>query len=361
MGVVVLAGPTLDRAMGLIRVGRLSTTPIDLAELAPRTCVSRPKDLAPIASAAPQDLADLLSPQGAEPVHVFVASAAEAHACKQVKHHVLSSSLPSDSFMRLCDDVLVPSWPLYYVLRCARLKRLSDRLKLGMELCGRYAHLVAGDETTPTFYREANKTGELVSQHRNPRIKQATTVKEIASFCSLSKRIAGLRPAQEAAAFLLDGSASPNESVLGLMMNLPCRKGGYGFGSVSLNPDVPVKSELRHLVNVDTYQPDCYLEAIETDLEFQSFENHLGRRALVRDASRRNDIQTLGIEVKDVTWDTVSHLDKLDLLARQLAHKEQLLGAKGEAAHRRAIEHPDNVAARRTRLMELLPAWPYEQ
>ena len=263
--------------------------------------------------------------------------------------------------MRLCDDVLVPSWPLYYVLRCADLKRLSDRLKLGMELCGRYAHLVAGDETTTTFYREANKTGDLVSQYQNPHIEQATTVGEIGMFCSLAKHIAGLRPAHEAATFLIDGSASPNESVLSLMMSLPCRKGGYGFGDVSLNPKVSVKPELRHLVNADTYHPDCYLEAIDTDLEFQSFENHLGRESLVRDASRRNDIQALGIEVKDVTWETVSHLDRLDLLAMQLIHKEQLLGIRGAAAHRRAVTHPDNVAARRARLTELLPPWPYER
>ena len=361
MGVVILAGPTLDKALGLVRIGRLSAEPVDLTQLAPGECVSHPKDLSPIADAAPDDLANLLSLQGGEPVHVFVARAKEAHACKQIKHHVLSSALPAGSFMQLCDGVLVPSWPLYFVLRCSDLKSLSSRLKLGMELCGSYAHLVVGDETTPTFFREANKTGDLVSHYRNPRITPVTNAEEINAFCSLLRRVAGLRLAQEAAALLVDGSASPNESVLGLMMSLPCRKGGYGFDGVSLNPKVPVKPELRHLVNADTYHPDCYLDAIETDLEFQSFENHLGRKALVHDASRRNDIQALGIEVKDVTWDTISRLDKLDQLAFQLIHKEQERNVKGAAAHRRAMEHPDHVAVRRTRLAELLPPWPYEQ
>ena len=358
---VILAGHTLDRVLGLVRLGRLQTQPVEMRQLLPSQCVTRAEELLSRAESVPSDLATLIDPRGASPVHLYVSRAREVYASSRIVFHVLSSVLPDGAFLQLCDGIIVPSWPLYYVLRCSKLGSLSQRLKLGMELCGSYSHLVVGDESTGCFYREVNKTGDLVSDYRNPRIAPALSVEELISFLSQSRYLRGVSPAREASKLLLNGSASPSETLLALMMSLPCNKGGYGFAHVELNPAVPVPPEMLHLTSTDLYHPDCFLPNIKVDLESQSYENHLGRKALIHDASRRNDIQTLGIEVKDVTWDTTSHLDKLDRLALQLIHKEKELGIKGAAAHERKVKHPDNQAKRKIRLSELLPPWPYEE
>ncbi|MBQ9007353.1 MAG: hypothetical protein IJ092_13445 [Atopobiaceae bacterium] len=357
----ILAGPTLDKALGLVRLGRLQARPISMQQLLPGQCVTRKEELLSLAESAPSDLAPLINPQKGTAVHLYVSRAKEVYASKRIVFHVLSSLLPAGAFLQLCEGVLVPSWPLYYAQRCSALDTLSQRLKLGMELCGSYSHLVAGDESTSCFYREANSTGKLVADYRNPRIVPACSVEDLSLFLSQAYYLRGGAPARFAAKLLLDGSASPSETLLALMISLPYKEGGYGFKDVELNPAVPIPPETLHLTSTDLYHPDCYLPAIQVDLESQSYENHLGRKALVRDASRRNDIQTLGIEVKDVTWDTVSHLDKLDRLALQLIHKEKELGVKGAASHEGKVKQPDNKARRKLRLGELLPPWPYEQ
>ena len=358
---IVLAGPTMDKALGLVRLGRLKVSPTNVCQLLPGECATRQEELLSVLGSVPSDLANLLDPRLPAPVHLYVSRASGGFSSKKVSFHVLSSPLPLGAFSQLCEGVLVPSWPLYYVLRCAKMKSLSGRLKLGMKLCGSYAHLVPGDESTDWFYREPNKKGKLEVVYHNPRIRPAMSVNEVASFLSSVRYLRGSKSAREAVRLLTDGAASPAEAVLGLMMGLPCKEGGYGFKGIELNPKAPVPQELRSLVSAETYHPDCYLPTIEVDLEMQSYENHSGKRALVHDASRRNDIQTLGIEVRDVTWDCVSHLDKFDKLALQLVQREKERGIAGAFEHGREIKHPDNRAKRRVRLNELLPPWPYEK
>ena len=144
------------------------------------------------------------------------------------------------------------------------------------------------------------------------------------------------------------------------MTSLPCEKGGYGFSDLVLNPRIEVKSAERHLTRTDSYHPDGYLRRLNTDLEYESDEFHVGSAAVARDKARRNDIQALGIEVKDVTWEMLSHIESLDLLFEQLLDKEFKLGFDKGRRHLRKVHHPDNQSLRKTRLQELLPPWPYE-
>ena len=82
---------------------------------------------------------------------------------------------------------------------------------------------------------------------------------------------------------------------------------------------------------------------------------------MARDKARRNDIQALGIEVKDVTWEMLSHVGSLDLLFEQLLEKEYAKGFDLQRRHRRKVRNPDNKAKRIVRLGELLPPLPYEE
>ena len=253
-----------------------------------------------------------------------------------VTHHLCRVPLPPESILLLCPRVLVPSWPLYYALRCRDMPCLSDRLLLGMELCGSYSHLIVGDQTTATF---------------SPRIPMATTRQELTTFLKQAHGVRGTRSALEALSYVLDGSSSPGESILALMATLPCKKGGYGFKELELNPKVEVKAEQRHLTRADSYHPDGYLRYLMTDLEYESNESHTSSTAIARDKARRNDIQALGIndiqalgiEVKDVTWEMLSHIESLDLLFEQLLDKEHRMGQHSP----KCVSHDNRAPFRR--------------
>lgn len=330
---VILAGPTLDRALALVRLGLLDIKPMEAFELTRNSCSGTASQLALIRRTAPAELVPLLTPSEEEPVHLLVTNERDMHTGLVVQH-LCRTALPDGSFVELCPGVLAPSWPLYYAMRCRKLPRLSDRLLLGMELCGTYTHLVIGDQSTSTFFRQPSrqKDGSLLVRYDSPRIFAATSRQELTSFLGKTQRFRGARPASEALKYVLDGSSSPGESILALMASLPCKQGGYGFTDLELNPRVEVKSDQQHLTRTDSYHPDGYLRLLKTDLEYESSDHHTGANAVARDKARRNDIQALGIEVKDVTWEMLSHLESLDLLFEQLLDKERRMGLDKKAS-----------------------------
>ena len=356
---IVLAGPTLDRALALVRFGLITATPFDGTQLDRQSCSGSTRLLKEICEQASPEVKDVLT---ASPVHLMVIDRRDRRADGIVRH-LCESTLPEGSFMQLCEGVLVPAWPLYYMLKCREMPSLSERLMLGMELCGQYSHTILGDRATGAFFHKPRRDadGKLTTKWNYPKIEPATTVAELQKYLQQQRGVKGLCRAREATRYLLDGSASPCESALALMATLPCKLGGYGFAGMELNPKIKVTAEKRHLTRSDTYHPDGYLRQLETDLEYESDENHSGPHAVRHDKARRNDIQALGIEVKDVTWEMLSHLDSLDLLFEQLLQKEFELGFDAQRRHRRSVRNADNKTARLARLHELMPPLPYEK
>lgn len=355
---IVLAGPTLDRALALVRFGLITATPSDIERLDRQSCSGSTRLLKEICEQASPEVKDVLT---ASPVHLMVIDRRDRRADGIVRH-LCESTLPEGSFMQLCEGVLVPAWPLYYMLKCREMPSLSARLMLGMELCGSYGHTVVGDRASGAFFHKPRRyaDGKLTTKWNYPKIEPATTVAELQKYLQQQRGVKGLCRAKEAARYVLDGSASPAESALALMATLPCKLGGYGFAAMELNPQITVPAEKRHLTRADSYHPDGYLCQLNTDLEYESDENHCSPQAIRRDKARRNDIQALGIEVKDVTWEMLSHLDSLDLLFEQLLQKEFELGFDARRKHRCAVRSADNRTARAARLKELLPPFPYD-
>ena len=284
---VFLAGPTLDQAMGLIRLGRIKAQPSDNIAFEQGKCVGTKRSIEAARARATGDLQALLTATAGTPVHVYVAHEPESHKCGGVRHHVCRMQPLPGSFMTIGEGVAVPSWELYFLLRCRKEPQLSKRLMLGMELCGTYTHASPGNERTATYYRQASvtKDGKLVARWNDPPVQLATTAERLGAWLQLARGAWGARYAIEAARYLKDGSASPFETIFAIVATLPCRLGGYGFAAAKLNPKITVTPEKRHLTQTDAYHPDCYLEEMEIDLEVESRERHSGAAAVERGAT----------------------------------------------------------------------------
>jgi hypothetical protein len=129
-----------------------------------------------------------------------------------------------------------------------------------MELCGTYS------------LRQSFPSGERPVYGIEP----ATTVDNISKAIKYlsGSRFRGAGRAKDVLPLLMEGSASPMESVLALMLRLPIRRGGLGLGIPQLNPVIPIDDSYRRFTSMESFRPDIYFERIPIDLEYESEEFH---------------------------------------------------------------------------------------
>jgi hypothetical protein len=149
----------------------------------------------------------------------------------------------------------------------------------------------------------------------------------------------------------MDGSFSPMETAIALMLTLPAALGGYGLPKPILNTRLR-GTELRPAASSQhEILPDLYWPEREVVLEYDSREHHgeegsspLNGEKLTHDAERANSLVAAGRHVIVVRRGQAVSLSRFDLVARQLAI---LLGQRPTAASALQLE-------RRTKLHALL-------
>lgn len=123
------------------------------------------------------------------------------------------------------------------------------------------------------------------------------------------------------AEFAFDGSASPMETSLALMLTLPLEFGGFCLPKPQLNVSVDIPGEWGDLSDRNQVTPDMLWPGQRVALEYDSAEFHSGgaARQADEDARRSNLLVMLGFRVLRVTPGMVRTLPELGRLARQLA------------------------------------------
>lgn len=201
------------------------------------------------------------------PVHVMVSSDRERHDMPGVVRHVVSAPLPARSLMWMATGVLVPVPELCFIeLACQlaqksssvsettapwrqgdepssggvdpaygdgepfvrRLKSEVDLLKIGFELAGTYRMGMM------TFGEMRTGSGQLMSLARLSALLD-----------ELGGQVRGTRLARRALATLREGSRSPMETALALMLCAPPRLGGMGLRGGELNWQVRTSAGTR--------------------------------------------------------------------------------------------------------------------
>ena len=249
---------------------------------------------------------------------------------KKYRTRELPRTLPSGALVRVNPN-------LYFVCPELIVSQMAPSLsaiqlaKLIMELCGRYSLSPAEDRRNKTKYQ----------------LEPVTSLERIKRYSNLTKVRGGAKTLREALNYALEGSASPSETILALMMSLPQELGGYGFVKPALNASLTVPDEHIGRVGGLKYSLDAFWQDAYTDLEYESVEFHLDplaaaslvatkdgkldsdssaemwRREYIAkaDADRRRlrDLQVLGIHVIPVTSFDLSNVRRLDQVAYALA------------------------------------------
>ena len=261
------------------------------------------------------------------PLHVMVSDPSYRRSFRGVVCHTCQSALPDRSFWRLGDDYRISSPELCFAQMASSLS-LPRLVCLGFELCGSYA---LAESASSGFWQ------------REP----ITTVRRIGLFLGKLSGMKGSRKAQRAIRYVLDGSASPMETALAMLLSLPVSLGGYGLPAPQLNAHVDLGDESRAALGKRFVVCDLYWPAAHVAVEYDSDAFHTGADRIASDARRRNALQHNGVTVITVTKDQLLNYRKFESSVRQIAQ------AIGKKERRSAFAFDEKKARLRS---ELLPA-----
>lgn len=251
-------------------------------------------------------------------IDLLATDARDRRSSKRVRGHVWSQRYPKGAVadqgggLRVCT-------PEFAFLQMAAKLNDFELIQLGIEMCGTYAcHFL------PMGCASSSK------------VRPITSLQRLKSFIQRCKGLHGVKRCRRALRWIAKDSASPAETLLGMMLGLPMRLGGFGLGMPAFNHPVTVPGGNR--LRCDLLWPDLHV-----GVEYDSREHHTGYGQAQVDSRRRALFQARGLTVLSVTADQISTSAKLAQVARALYR------AAGQRAPRSTDEHF-------TRCMRLLSA-----
>ena len=267
-------------------------------------CVARKRDVKQI----PLDDLGVRPPSQESPLYLIVSDVDQRTNASNVHVRVYSRSLPSNAFYRLGAQVLVPT-PEFTFLLLAKHLSVTELAMVGMELCG-YYRLAGGG---PSNLLQSSRT--LYS-----RIPLTTTVR-LTSFLERMKGFPGTDDALRACRFLEQGSASPMETVVYLLLCLPSMLGGYALEHPILNGKRAVNKCAEQITFAQYLIPDLYWPNAKLDVEYDSEAFHASPESLKNGARRTLALRSMRVEVVSLTSDIVNDAVAFDTTARLIAKR----------------------------------------
>ena len=210
-----------------------------------------------------------------KPIHVSVSKDRFRPKRKSIDAHVLTKKTLNENILySLGDGIFVAGPELCFLQMAQNLSKLG-LIVLGFELCGyysQYASLISG------FYE------------RNPLSSTTQLVDLLGSFHGLR----GAKRAHDALQWVLDGSASPMETVEACRLMLPNSMGGEGFIQPKLNFEVALDTVASSITGTKSCRIDLAWPDIKVGGEYDGAEYHGDQCA---DRRRREALAHLGWSV----------------------------------------------------------------
>jgi len=137
------------------------------------------------------------------------------------------------------------------------------------------------------------------------------------------KGISGHVNVSRALRYIVDGSASPMETILVMLLTLPYKLGGYGLPPPELNKKIEFGKSAAHRYGKAFYVCDLFWPKDNLAIEYDSALYHTGAERINNDSKKRMDLAILGIDVITVTNKQIQRRDMFDDLSKLIAGKLQ--------------------------------------
>ena len=257
------------------------------------------------------------------------------------KMHIRRTPLPERSFYKLDECTYVASPELCLMQLASKLSE-PQVTKLALEMCGIYA-------LDPVDYAGMFDCPDPLDDASG--ICKRPPLTSAAKLRAYAKRLLAPNSRAQSAHYLryvADGSASPRETALYMLLCMPPRFGGYGLALPEFNKRIELSLTERLMVGSHHYDCDLYWPGRRpVGVEYDSRQHHVALEKQELDAVRRNMLQCKGVQVVVATRMQVNKPSEFDKLARQI----------GKAIGKRfRIPKKEHIEAR-MRLREVLFDW----
>ena len=263
----------------LPRASRLSDLPTTARELA-----QTPLDVLPVSRSA---------------LHLLVPD--EKLRVQKHKHvyRVSTGGFVPYSFVQVSKDICIASPELTLVQVSERLT-LPQLARTVDELCG-------------TYLPQRGYGGGFIDE-----VPSVTTLGRVSRCAAEHKGIFHTRTLQRALSYCAERSASPKETELQLLLNLPTVCGGAQIPRFEMNVPLEIPPELRRYLNQSCVKPDLFRAQELLDIEYMSDQEHKGEQRERHDSRRRNVIEAMGIAVIDVWKEDLSSATAFEKIIMQV-------------------------------------------
>lgn len=217
---------------------------------------------------------------GPMPIDILVPASNPPRCPDRFRPHKQSRQLPRHALYPLWEGVFVVSPELCFVQMCKSLP-FAEALELGMELCGTYA--LRPDALEGSASRDY------------PLIDAGLLRRHLESWNGLQ----GIETARKASRYLIEGSASPMETKLFLLLCLPLQYGGYNLGFPELNPKFDLTLEEMEILRRSTVKPDMLWRQQKLIIEYDGRQHEQEQQARY-DAMRKTILEGRGYTVRQV-------------------------------------------------------------
>ncbi len=234
-----------------------------------------------------------------KPVNVLVKNPVRPHSSESLTPHLCQAKLVYGSLYRLTPSIFLSSAPLAFLQIAAQEKDFIKLLQLGFEICGTY-------RTTQTSAVPAYQVPPL------------TSVRALRDFVDNNPSFYGANAARKALRYIADGSASPLETKLALLLGLPMSYGGYGLGIPHMNYEVEASSAAFSISGRKHLRCDLCWPKAKLDVEYQSREMHEGELSRAKDSRRANALSAMGWKCIAITNDEADSRYAMDVIAETI-------------------------------------------
>lgn len=238
------------------------------------------------------------------PIDVLTFSKGDRRASNNVTCHTWGTKPPPRAFYR-ARGICVSS-PEFVFLQMASKLTIAQLIALGCELCGTYVLLPEG----------VTHPGSLDAMPT--RLYPLTNAARITAFIESVGKANGKATAKRAAKYLVDGSRSPMETMVYMLLCLPPMLGGYGLPKPQMNAAIPLDDEARLIAQRRHCEGDICWPDAKLDIEYHG-EVHVGAAQMKSDVGRELGIEHMGWRVITVTSPQVLNADRFEVVAKEAA------------------------------------------
>ena len=183
---------------------------------------------------------------------------------------------------------------------------IEQLIALGCELCGQYVLLPEGVKHPSSLDKMPQRLSPL------------TNVSKIAAFLDSVGKASGKTKAKRALKYLVDGSRSPMETMVYMLLCLPVMLGGYGLPKPEMNASIKLDDEARAIAHRRNCEGDLCWRGATLDIEYHG-EVHVGADQMKSDVGRELGIEHMGWRVITITSPQVFDAEQFETVAKEAA------------------------------------------